>query len=312
MSETIANTFAVDKNYHPGYAQIWTASVQETFARTYVVELVYNGTKGTDLDVLQLPNRALPGSPLTAQQRLMIPYASEFVYDNSLGNSSYNAAQVRLTRRFARGASFTLLYTYSKAMDDSSTLGGGPVYIPNDINAERALSPTDQRHNLRVNYNFRSPIGNTRTGTVATLLRGWTIGGVLTASSGTPFTALVTGDPSGTGYTGNSRAEATGLPVSNGAGFFNLAAFTVPATGTFGNAGRDTIPGIPYFSLNASLFRSFRIDDKRRIEFRIDSINPLNHPYITGINTTVNSIQYGLPTNAGAMRSATATVRLRF
>jgi hypothetical protein len=186
------------------------------------------------------------------------------------------------------------------------------VLIPNDIGAERALSPFDQRHTLRVNYNFQSPIGSTRTGRVATLLRGWTIGGVLNATSGTPFTATVNGDTSGTGYTGSPRADATGLPITSGSGFFNTAAFTVPAAGTFGDAGRDTIPGIPHFSLTASFFRSFRIDEKRRIEFRIDSTNPLNNVNITAINTTVNSIQYGLPTGAAGMRSMTATVRLRF
>jgi hypothetical protein len=263
--------------------------------------------------VLQLPNRALPGDPLTAQQRLMISDASTFTYDSSVGNSTYNAAQVNFQRRFARGASFQILYTFSKAIDNTSTLGGGPVYIPNNLSAERALSPTDQRHTLRLNYNYQSPIANTRSGFVADMLRGWTVAGVLNATSGTPFTAVVTGDPSGTGYTGNSRAQATGLPVTDGSGYFNPLAFAIPATGTFGNAGRDTIPGIPNFSLTASFFRSFRLDDKRRIEFRMDSTNPINHPYVTGINTTVNSIQqYGLPTRAGAMRSITATVRLRF
>lgn len=312
-SDLIANTFMVDKNYHPGYAQNWTTSIQETFARVYVLTVAYNGIKGTDLDVLQLPNRAPLGTPqLETQSSLMIANAGEFTYDNSVGNSSYNAAQVSIARRFSRGASFAILYTYSKAIDDSSTLGGGPVLIPNDIGGERALSPFDQRHVLRVNYNFQSPIGNTRTGYMATMFRGWTIGGVLNATSGTPFTAVVNGDTSGTGYTGNARADATGLPVTTGSGFFNTAAFAVPAPGTFGDAGRDTIPGIPQFSLTASFFRSFRIDDKRRIEFRIDSTNPINHVNITSINTTVNSIQYGLPTAAGAMRSMTATVRLRF
>jgi hypothetical protein len=101
--------------------------------------------------------------------------------------------------------------------------------------------------------------------------------------------------------------------VTSSSGFFNAAAFTMPATGTFGDAGRDTIPGIPNFTLTASFFRTFRLDDKRRIQFRVDSINPINHPYVTGINTTVNSLQqYGLPVSAGAMRSITATVRLNF
>ena len=313
QSDLIANTFAVDPNYTPGYSQNWTTSIQQTFARTYVVEVGYNGIKGTHLDVLQLPNRSPLGTPqLQVQNSLLIPNTGQFSYDQSVGNSTYNAIYVRLNRRLARGASYQLQYTFSKAIDDSSTLGGGPVLIPYNISAERALSPTDQRHNLRVNINYQSPIRNNRTGKVANLLRGWTIASTLTATSGTPFTATVTGDPSGTGYTGNARAEATGLPVTGGTGYFNPAAFTIPLTGTFGNAARDTIPGIANFSLNASFFRSFRVDEKRRIEFRVDSTNPINHVNVTQINTTVNSIQYGLPVGAGAMRSVTATVRLRF
>jgi hypothetical protein len=313
QSDLIANTFAVNRDYHPGYAQQWTASIQETLRRQYVISVAYNGTKGTDLDVLQLPNRAPLGTPqLNVQTSLLIPNTGEFTYDNSVGNSTYNALQVQLQKRLSRGMSYQILYTFSKAIDDTSTLGGGAVLIPNDISAERALSPTDQRHQLRVQYQFQSPVKNTTSGFRATLLRGWTLGGNLNATSGTPFTATINGDSSGTGYTGSARAEATGLPVTSGSGFFNSAAFIVPATGTFGNAGRDTIPGIPRFTLNASFFRSFRIDDRRRIEFRIDSTNPINHVAITQINTTVGSLQYGLPVGAGAMRSATATVRLRF
>lgn len=313
QSDLIANTFAVNPNYHPGYAQNWTTSIQTTFSREYVFTVAYNGIKGTDLDVLQLPNRAPLGTPqLLVQSSLAIPNAGEFTYDNSVGNSTYNALQLQLMKRMSHHMSYQILYTFSKAIDDTSTLGGGPVLIPNDIEAERALSPTDQRHVLRLNYNFQSPINNNRSGFMATMLRGWTIGGVLNATSGTPFTATINGDSSGTGYTGDARAEATGLPVTNGSGFFNPAAFAVPATGTFGDAGRDTIPGIAQFTLTASFFRSFRIDDKRRIEFRIDSTNPVNHVNITRINTTVGSIQYGLPVGAGAMRSMTATVRARF
>ena len=313
QSDLIANTFAVNRNYHPGYAQNWTTSIQTTFARSYVLNVAYNGIKGTDLDVLELPNRAPLGTPqLLVQSSLMIPNAGEFTYDNSVGNSTYNAVQVQLQKRMSNHMSYQILYTFSKAIDDTSTLGGGPVLIPNDIGAERALSPTDQRHQLRVNYQFQSPIGNMRYGFLANILRGWTVGGNLTATSGTPYTATINGDSSGTGYTGDARAEATGLPVTSGSGFFNPAAFAVPAPGTFGDAGRDTIPGIARFALTASFFRSFRIDDKRRIEFRIDSTNPINHVAITQINTTVGSLQYGLPAGAGAMRSMTATVRLRF
>ena len=104
-SDLIANTFTVDKNYHPGYAQNWTTSIQETFARVYVLTVAYNGVKGTDLDVLQLPNRAPLGTPqLQVQSSLMIPNAGEFTYDNSIGNSSYNAAQIAIAAAVRRAA----------------------------------------------------------------------------------------------------------------------------------------------------------------------------------------------------------------
>ena len=96
--------------------------------------------------------------------------------------------------------------------------------------------------------------------------------------------------------------------------FSNLvAAFAVPASGTFGTAGRNTIPGPGTFSINLSLARSINLNsERRRLEFRVDSTNTLNHVNPTGLITVVNSSQYGLITNAAQMRQISATVRLRF
>ena len=312
-TQTILNTWAVAKNYQPGYAQSWNFSIQKTLPHSFVIEAAYQGTKGTDLDVFLAPNRATPGSAFTAQQRLPIANATAFTFDESVGNSIYNAGQLRLTRRFADHMSFNVIYTLSKSLDNTSALNGNSVVQwENNLALERGLSSFDHRHNLRLNYTLQSPVSSQRAGLGWNLLRGWTIGGNFTASSGTPYTAVVIGDTAGTGVIGTLRAQATGIPVTGGSGFFNTAAFTTPASGTYGDAGRNTIPGIPYYSLTASFFRSFRIDDKRRIEFRIDSTNPLNSVEIRGINTTVGSINYGIATNAYAMRSVTATARLRF
>jgi hypothetical protein len=134
--------------------------------------------------------------------------------------------------------------------------------------------------------------------------------------SGTPFTARVLGnqaDTAGTGAVGAGRAEATGLPILGGGGeFFNLAAFTVPPGGQFGDAGRNTIEGPGMFALNASFGRSFSLNERRRIEFRLESTNVTNTVSITGIQTVVNSVTYGLPMAAGNMRTIDAVVRFRF
>jgi hypothetical protein len=136
----------------------------------------------------------------------------------------------------------------------------------------------------------------------------------LTASSGTPYTATVSGNSSstaGTGLSGTTRAEATGTSVTGGS-FFNLGAYTTPPAGSLGNAGRDTIPGIARWNLNASFGRSFNITERRRLEFRVESSNTLNHPNVTGINTVVNGANYGLITTVSSMRTVDAVIRLRF
>ncbi len=314
-AQTIQNTFAVARDYSPAYAQSWNLSLQETFKRNYVIQLGYQGTKGTHLDVLQSPNRApLGGSSLTTQQRLQIANASTFQYDISAGNSIYNAAQVSLLRRMARGRSFNVSYVFSKAIDDSSTLGGGVVQIVDNLRAERAVSNSNQPHRLTMNYSLQSPVGADRTSWKWHAIRGWTLNSGMNVTSGTPRTATVAGDPSGTGITGGARAQATGLPVSGGANdyYFSLAAFAVPASGTYGSAGRNTIPGIANFSMNASVFRAFRIKDRHTLTFTVNAANPINKVNVTGFGTVIGSINAGLPTGAGGMRQITASTRFNW
>jgi trimeric autotransporter adhesin len=311
-SQTITNTYAVARDYKPAYAQSWNYSMQQTFAGNYVIQLGYQGTKGTHLDVLQSPNRAAPGgSSLTTQQRLQIKNASTFTYDLSEGNSIYNAAQVSLLRRMARNRSFNATYVFSKSLDDTSTLGGGVVQIVDNIRAERARSNNDQRHRFTFTYSVQSPVGADRTSWRWHAIRGWTLNSNISVISGSPFTATVSGDPSGTGIVGGARAQATSLPVLGG-DYFNLAAYIVPAAGTYGNAGRNTIPGITNFSMNANIFRTFRIKERHTLTFTINSANPINKVNVTGFGTVIGSINAGLPTTAAGMRTISAQLRFNY
>ena len=317
-SQTVTNTYAVNPDYKLAYAQTWLLAVQNTLPHGLFLELEYIGTKGTDLSVMEQPNRATPGSPLTAQQRLQISNATGFNYQTIGGNSSFNAGQVRMTRRFSRGMSATALYTFSRAIDDASGYngtGGAIVQFTDDWHNERGLSSFDQRHRLQTTYMLSSPVGVhgilRNGGWKTTALTGWTLSGSFAASSGTPLTAQVSGNLANTGGIaafGTGRAQATGLGIHAGdSPYFNLLAFTTPFAGEYGNAGRDTIPGLFNMSLNASLNRSFRLgDDRRRLQLRLSASNALNHVVITNIGTTVNAATYGLASAA----SATSTVQL--
>ncbi len=322
-SQEIKNTYAVDRGYRVGYAQTWSFSIQQDLPLGLVLEAGYLGTKGTRLDIQRLPNRAAPGSPLTAEQRRLIGDAVGFTYGSAVGNSIYHAAQVRVMRRFRRGVSFNAFYTWSKSIDNASTFGGGGAVVAQndrDLSAERGRSTFDQRHTLSANFVIGSPFGDGASlipahGWVGHLVRDWTMSGGVTANSGQPLTAMVLGnraDAGGTGVVGSARADSTGLAVEGGR-FFNLAAFTLPPTPRYGNAGRNTIPGPGLFAINFSLGRSFRLDEsRRRLELRVESNNVTNFVSFTRAGTTVNASDYGLPTAAAAMRTVTAQLRFRF
>ncbi len=132
-----------------------------------------------------------------------------------------------------------------------------------------------------------------------------------------PLTATVSGNLANTGGTaafGSGRAEATGLPIfAPGSPYFNLAAFTLPPAGEYGNAGRDTIPGPMLIGLNGALNRVWRFGETRRqLQLRLSANNVMNHVQITSFGTVVNSATYGLPTAASATRTVVLTLRFNF
>ena len=311
--KSVTNSYAVPVNYLNSYAQTWNILLQRDLPKRWVGEISYTGTKGTRLDIQESPNQAPLGSALTAEQRLPIANAGNFIFVDPSGNSIYHAAQVRLTRRFQRGISTNVFYTFAKSIDDIALAQN--FY---DQAAVRGLSANDHRHSLTANWVLASPVDATNgflshPEFLAKALKDWTLSGSVTAQTGAPLTATVAGDRDGTASLAPLYANATGLPLDSGTGYFNPAAFSVPVAGTYGNAGRDTITGPGIFVWNFSLARSINLhSERRRLEIRLDSTNTFNHVNPSGLITLVNSSQYGLITSAGAMRQMTATVRLRF
>lgn len=312
----VTNTYAVDPNYRPGYAQTWNVSVQQNLPKAFILDLEYLGTKGTRLDTEIQPYRSLlemEGGRLAS-----------FVYDESDGNSVYHALQTRLIHRFAHGVQMNGLYTFSKSIDDASTIGGGMAVVAQnafDLSAERGLSSFDQRNTLTLNFILASPVGGPSAPLhsypwLERALKDWTLSGGVTFNSGLPLTAQLLGnqaDVTGTGAVGSSRAEATGLPIEvAGFPFFNPLAFTSPPPGELGDAGRNTIPGPDRLALNLSLARSIDLGERRRLEFRVDTTNTINTVYFTSYGTVVNASNYGLATAAAPMRAMTFVTRFRF
>jgi len=317
---TITNTFAVDRYYRAAYAQSWNAIIQRELPAGLAMEVDYNGQKGTRLDVQTIPNSAPPGSsPLTAEQLRQIGNAQGFIYDSPVGNSIYHGGTLRVTRRFRNSFSWQLNYTYQKLIDNTTSLGAGVAQNAQNLAAERGIdSPTGQT--LALTYTAQSPVGVRnamfqKQPWLQKSLKDWQLTGTTQVASGRPLTATVRGNASnvgGAGVVGTVRADATGLPVDAGSGYFNPLAFAVPVAGLFGSAGRGTILGPGTFTMNLQLARQIQLSERRSVEFNVSATNLLNHVNISGIGTVVNSLNYGLATAAGGMRTVSATVRVRF
>jgi hypothetical protein len=109
------------------------------------------------------------------------------------------------------------------------------------------------------------------------------------------------------------RASATGAPGGAPDGYYlNPAAYTAPAAGQWGTAGRNSITGPGQFALDAGIGRTFLWGDRLNLDWRVNATNVLNRVTYAAVNTFVGSPQLGLPTTANPMRKIQGTLRLRF
>lgn len=315
---SVTNNFGVDRNYRLGYVQIWNLDIQREIRPTIVLNLDYTGTKGTRLDILEAPNRTADG--------ILIPGVQPFNWETSDGDSVAHAGSIRLRKRLQHGFAVGGTYTFSKSIDNASSIGGGGAVVAQnafDLAAERGLSSFDQRHKFTADYIFEFPFGDNKRwlsqkGPLRDAFGNWQWSGDYTIASGLPFTPRILGSFSDVsrGTNGTLRPDTTGesVSLSNPAisEWFNTAAFVIPAAGTYGDAGRNSITGPGTLLFNMTMTRVIPMKDNRILEIRVAASNVFNHPQFISIDTIVNSPTYGRVITVGAMRTIQMTARFRF
>jgi hypothetical protein len=316
----VTNNFAIDPNYRLGYVQVWNLDVQKTLPHGFLLNVGYNGAKGTHLD----EDRAI----LTNQ-------AQPFIYESSAANSIFHAMSVRVRKRMASGLGFSGSYVFSKSIDDASSIGLGGVIVAQDpfnISADRSVSSFDQKHKFTGNWMYDLPFGENHRlaskGAISHVLNGWQWSGSGTLGSGFYFTPNVRGGSVdiSRGVSGSQRANfivGQSISLSNPSAleWFNTSAFCATTTNStcvnptgsaYGDAGRFIIEGPGQFSLNMALNKSIQIHESRSLDLRIQANNVFNLVQFTGLNTTVNSLAFGEVTSAATMRRITFVARFRF
>ncbi len=226
-------------------------------------------------------------------------------------NSSYNALQIS-GRRAIGGLEFTLAYTYSHSIDDSSDRYDSSFVDSYNIPSSRASSTFDQRHILTFSYVYDLPLFRHTTGKTKTFLGGWQLSGITTMQTGEPF-SIVSGwyyDNAGVanGAGSGSYADIVGNPHASvpasdryavgviGPLLFNPAAYEQPRGLTFGNSGRDSLNMPRRTNFDMGLFKRFALGESKSFEFRAEGFNVFNHPQWNGVNNGA----CGLTPNSGS------------
>ncbi len=319
FTSTVANPIRIDVNAFPAalsansntavgvnpyfptaYAQQWSFGVQRQLMNNLLLDVSYRGSKGTDLPLSYDPNQPLPGTGNAGR-----PYQNfgNVTYYQDSGNSSFNSLQAKLDKRLSGGLSFLVAYTYGKSIDEgggsasgSDASGGTPQNSRNQFGGERGLSDFDVRHRLVMSPVWNLPIGN---GTKFTdrIIGGWQLSGIFQIQTGRPFTATESGNISLTGQSADRPNLTAGCNANDGPKtilqWMNTACFTLPAAGTFGDAGRNILTGPGLVSLDLAVARVFAIREKVRLQLRGEAFNLANHPNFQQANGTQNSPLFG-------------------
>ena len=304
------------------YTQDWDLNLQRSFGSDWLFEIGYVGTKGTHLPRFIEANPAVfvpgyvNGQPISnssnADQRRLysgctladFPSACKFSSTGEIAgiaNSAYNALESSLRKRLGHGLSFLLSYTWSKDIDDVSSLNitgsaATPVAGENDLAqdpfnlaAERGLSLFDARNRFVGSYEWALPFWNHGQNWYQSAFGGWQLNGIATLMSGTPFTVFDSNDvaaqgsaPEITGFSAQ-RPNLIGNPnhgprsVST---WLNASAYQrldpVANAGQFGTEGRNVNIGPGYADWDFAALKNFRVGESKQIQFRSELFDILN------------------------------------
>ncbi|HKX00622.1 MAG TPA: TonB-dependent receptor [Bryobacteraceae bacterium] len=319
-----AALFALDPAFRDPYVQHWNFGVQRDLGWNTVWEVSYAGSAGKKLYEFRNANQPTPTADATSDydSRRPRPFlANDLTYWCSCNSSTYHSLQTKVEKRFSNNLSFLGAYTWGKSIDEQSQASLGfdnSVGTRNEYNyrAEKARSDYDVAHRFVVSYTYDLPFGRKLTGAAKILADGWQFVGIHAFNTGNPYTIHAGSDFSNAG--GDTRPDVIqGISTTPTGGrnrqeWFNPAAFTYPGPGLWGNVGRNTLTGPGLVSVDFSLFKTFVITERWKVQFRSEFFNLPNHPNFRGLDTYFDDPNPGELTTAQPGRQIQFALKLLF
>jgi len=314
------NVFAADPSGMQSTIYNFSFSIQHDLGWNTVIDVGYAGSLGRHLywrrDINPVPlganfnpanfdptlaNRPLPGPFLRPIQGY-----NDITMVEGAGSSNYHGLLVSAKRRFSGGLEFGAAYTYSKTLDfnDTDTAVISPLVDRRVWNY--GLADFDRTHILNINYVWKIPAPASKNPFLNGVLDGWQLSGI---------TSMVSGQPLGIGQSFVNAVDLTGTPSQGSRivilgnpylpkserGFstnFRTDVFAPTPVGSIGTGAKTNIRGPGINNWDMALFKSFKIRETIRLQFRWELYNAFNHTQFSGLDSTARWDPQGKQVNA--------------
>jgi hypothetical protein len=301
--------------YNPPVQKVidYTLEIQRELGPNMVVNIAYVGNHGYNMefdgDLNQVPESELgPNDASGTTNARPYPNFQAIGGIKWAGISNYNALQTTIDKRLSSGLQFNFNYTWSKYLDEFDGCAWNCATSVNqqsyDLRQSYGPADYDIRSMFKGRVVYKVPFGRgqrflNNSAIADEIIGGWQASSTIVWQSGNPFTAQMQngGDDyaqSGTQLPnvvpGVSPWSGVHHQIGPNLNWFNEAAFTAPAAGTFGDSGRNTLRGPDLSNINFSLGKNFTIWRERVFQLRADASNIFNHPSFGLANGSISAI----------------------
>lgn len=259
------------------------------------------------------------GTVVNGTRRPFGPNFGDNYWFTTAANSNYNALQLSVRHTTGR-LTFFASYTYSKSLDDASSLGDKVPY-PLDPRLSKGLSTFDETHNFVVSYAYVLPIDRLGSNQQSRLTSGWKLVGITRFATGFPISMNETDDRSlvGTYGSGGSPFDTPDFLGGNlrftdprtAQPYFNTSLFQPEQLGYPGTANRAFFHGPGINNFDMSLQKDLKLTESKTMQFRAEFFNIFNHAQFLNPSGNING-NFGMVTNAAAPRIGQFAIKFLF
>ena len=321
---------SIERKGISAYSQQWNFNIQRELGPDWLLEIGYSGSRGTHVERRRDDNYSPPGPGNLDDKR---PYRSAGIPGTSIvtsplgpiyayhfdGNAIYHALVSRLEKRFSAGFTLLMSYTFSKAIGDTcgnAASGNATNCGYQDLRSlgiERSVDSNDIPQRFVISTVYELPVGKGRKlgrgmpAIANQVLGGWSLGSIVTAASGRPFSIINQGNPANTGtYDVVSRPNVLSDPYAVDRTLdrdFNTEAFVTTAPFALGNLGRNTMRGRGFFNWDFSAHKEWQVFERMRAQFRFESFHFTNTPRFGLPGATLGTAAFGKINSADTPRN---------